>query len=86
MFCEYVKSFFYLMYLLCVVGVAVCISVYASGKDVGAGFSGLFWAIRAVRFSRAFLHYRVCAHLRCFDVMVRWWFNVSKERFNIYCA
>ena len=53
------------MCLCCVGGVAVCISVYASGKDVGAGFSGLFWAIRAVRFFRAFLHYRV---LRAFTL------------------
>ena len=53
------------MCLCCVGGVAVCISVYASGKDVGASFSGLFWAIRAVRFSRAFLHYRA---LRAFTL------------------
>ena len=71
------------MCLCCVGGVAVCISVYASGKDVGAGFSGLSGLSG---FSGLFYIIVYSAHLRCFDVMVRWWFNVSKERFNIYCA
>ena len=45
-----------------------------SGLSGLSGFPGLFYIIV------------YSAHLRCFDVMVRWWFNVSKERFNIYCA